>query len=274
MEGVSGVSTMTVPIEQAQGHWVLARMGKRVLRPGGKELTLKLIDALTISGNDEVIEFAPGLGFTASIVLSKKPASYLGVERDEVIATELEQVLKPHRNARIVIGNAEHTTLPDQSATVVYGEAMLTMQSNEHKQNIVREAYRLLKAQGRYGIHELCLVPDDISKDLKNQIHRDLATAIRVNARPLTISEWRSLLEKEGFEVIHAFSNPMHLLEPKRLIDDEGLLRFLKIGFNILTHPKIRMRVLQMRNVFRRYKDYLGAVALVGRKIDRISTQN
>lgn len=44
----------------APGHWVLARMGKRVLRPGGKELTLKMIQNLNITSQDEVVEFAPG----------------------------------------------------------------------------------------------------------------------------------------------------------------------------------------------------------------------
>lgn len=31
-------------IEKAQGHWLLAKMGKRVLRPGGRELTEKLVE--------------------------------------------------------------------------------------------------------------------------------------------------------------------------------------------------------------------------------------
>ena len=54
-------------ISTAQGHWLLARMGKRVLRPGGKELTIKLIRSLNITTEDSVVEFAPGLGVTASI---------------------------------------------------------------------------------------------------------------------------------------------------------------------------------------------------------------
>ncbi|WP_369808783.1 hypothetical protein [Parabacteroides sp. Marseille-P3160] len=49
---------MKTPIEKAQGHWVLAGMGKRVLRPGGKELTLRLMEGLQIGPADEVIEFA------------------------------------------------------------------------------------------------------------------------------------------------------------------------------------------------------------------------
>ena len=40
------------PTSTQQGHWVLAAMGKRVLRPGGKELTEKLIDSLNIASSD------------------------------------------------------------------------------------------------------------------------------------------------------------------------------------------------------------------------------
>ena len=46
-------------IDTAQGHWLLAKMGKKVLRPGGKDLTLKLIKALSINSGDRVVEFAP-----------------------------------------------------------------------------------------------------------------------------------------------------------------------------------------------------------------------
>jgi len=52
-----------------QGHWVLAQMGKKVLRPGGRELTARLIVALEINPADDVVEFAPGLGHTAALAL-------------------------------------------------------------------------------------------------------------------------------------------------------------------------------------------------------------
>ena len=63
-----------------QGHWILAKMGKRVLRPGGKELTMKLIENMNIQSTDEIVEFAPGLGYTASVALQRNPKSYTGVE--------------------------------------------------------------------------------------------------------------------------------------------------------------------------------------------------
>ena len=44
--------------EKMPGHWLLARLGKRVLRPGGRQLTRRMIEALNIQPADSVIEFA------------------------------------------------------------------------------------------------------------------------------------------------------------------------------------------------------------------------
>ena len=135
------------------GHWVLARLGKRVLRPGGLQLTRRMLDALGIQHTDAVVEFAPGMGVTARLTLELGPASYTAVERDEAAAKIVSGFFKGERQ-QCVVGSASYTGLPDQYATVVYGEAMLTMQTEEMKRQIVREAYRLLKSGGRYGIHE------------------------------------------------------------------------------------------------------------------------
>ena len=237
----------------SQGHWILAKMGKRVLRPGGKELSMKMIEGLGISPNDDVVEFAPGLGFTAGITLGKNPKSYTGVELNEEAAGILKNRLKG-KDLRIIIGTAAESTLESNSVDKVYGEAMLTMHADHRKSEIIREAYRILKSGGFYGIHELGLTPDEIPADKK------------ANARPLTVSEWTELLEKEGFSVVKVETNPMHLLEPKRMIDDEGFFRTVKIFFNIMTNPAARKRILAMRKVFRDNAQNLNAVAIIAQK--------
>jgi hypothetical protein len=35
------------------GHWLLSRLGKRVLRPGGLELTRQMLEALNILAEDQ-----------------------------------------------------------------------------------------------------------------------------------------------------------------------------------------------------------------------------
>lgn len=61
----------TLAMEKMPGHWVLARLGKRVLRPGGRMLTRQMLGALAIGPRDRVVEFAPGLGSTARLTLRR-----------------------------------------------------------------------------------------------------------------------------------------------------------------------------------------------------------
>lgn len=241
-------------------------MGKRVLRPGGKELTLKLVQNLHINTSDSVAEFAPGLGYTASKVLNHNPKSYVGVEINEVAAVILRKSIFGE-NRSIVVANASESSLETNSIDKVYGEAMLTMQSKQSKIKIIKEAHRILKVGGLYGIHELGLFPDEIADNSKSDIQKELSEVIKVNARPLTVNEWSKLLEECGFSIENIETNPMLLLEKKRIIDDEGFLRSIRIGFNILTHPKERRLIKRMRSTFRKYEKNLNAVALVARKV-------
>lgn len=252
-------------VERMQGHWLLARLGKRVLRPGGIELTRQMLSALDIGQDDRVVEFAPGLGITAKLTLARKPQAYTGIEADEIAAQRVRLYLDGAQQ-QCLVRHAEATGLPDGAASVVYGEAMLTMQSTTQKSQIVREAYRLLQPGGRYAIHEICLTPDDIAEQDKAEIRKALAEAIRVGARPFTISEWRELLAQEGFSVKTQLTAPMHLLEPARVLRDEGLRNTLRIAKNILRDAEARRRVLSMRRVFRQYRHQLGAVTLIAVK--------
>jgi hypothetical protein len=266
-EGMNSQSTACdgPAVEKMPGHWVLARMGKRVLRPGGLELTRQLLGELAISAIDDVVEFAPGLGVTARLTLAKNPRSYTAIERDRDAAATVERYLAgPTQQCKL--GTAEETGLADASATVVYGEAMLSMQPDSTKARIISEAVRVLKPGGRYGIHELCLVPDDVDEAIGHAIRHDLSDRIHVGVRPLTVCEWRNRLADAGLHTTSQHTAPMHLLEPARVIRDEGFFRALRFAWNVATHRAARQRVLKMRNVFRKYSQHLGAVVLVANK--------
>lgn len=253
------------PVEKMPGHWVLAQMGKRVLRPGGVELTRWLLDSLNITSQDDVVEFAPGLGVTARRTLDRNPRTYTAIERDRDAARTVEGYLSGE-GQRCILGSAEVTGLPDAAASVVYGEAMLSMQPATTKSRIVGEAARLLRPGGRYGIHELCLVPDDVSESIRDSLQRDLSDDIHVGVRPLTIAEWRTLLTEARLTPTEQHTTPMHLLEPARVIKDEGFLRALRFAWNVATHSAARRRVRSMRRVFRTYGKNLAAIAIVAKK--------
>ena len=266
IETEDGTPTAASPnIEKMPGYQLLARMGKRVLRPGGRELTDELLGAIDIGQTDHVVEFAPGMGATARLIFKRRPFGYVGVERDEESAARFNATFGNDRY-RCIASNAQTSNLDDASADVVVGEALLTMQSDDHKKRIIDETYRILRPGGRYGIHELCLQPEALDAETQSEIRGDLSRSIRVGARPLTVSDWRNLVESAGFEIRLESTVAMALLEPRRMIADEGLLRTARIAFNILRNRQARQRVLTIRRTFRRHADHLGAIGIVATK--------
>lgn len=251
------------PASDVSGHWLLARLGKRVLRPGGAALTGALLDQAAVAGAD-VVEFAPGLGRTARDVLDRHPRSYVGIDADPDAAAAVGRMVGDR--GRTVVADAAATGLPDACADVVIGEAMLTMQGERAKEAVVAEASRLLRPGGRYAVHELGLGPDTVPDTVGTEVRQTLARTIRVNARPLPVDGWRSLLEAQGLVVDHVETAPMALLEPRRILADEGLVGTLRFARNLLLHPDARRRVLAMRRAFRAHRPHLVAVGITAHR--------
>jgi len=271
MTDVHSVQSLDLPggeidVAKMPGHWLLARLGKRVLRPGGLALTRAMLNDLAIGNTDEVVEFAPGLGVTARMILQRSPRRYTGIERDAKAARWTEAQLPSTSDASVVVGRAGHTSLPSGSASLVVGEAMLSMQTAEHKRLIATEAFRLLRAGGRYGIHELAIVPGDMPAERQREISRALSSVIHVGARPLAAAEWKALLEGVGFRVVTIGYAPMNLLRPLRLFQDEGIFGALRLARNVMSDDAARERVLAMRWVFERYRQNLSAIYLIAQK--------
>ena len=198
----------------------------------------------------------------------RDPKSYRGVDRDPQVVDIISKLTSEKATipASCVRRDAADTGLESNSADVVIGEAMLTMQTERGKQAIIGEAFRLLRAGGTYSIHELGLQPDNLDESVKDEVRKALARSIKVNARPLTEQEWRELLEAEGFEVLWRGKEPMALLDMKRNIADEGIGGVLRILRNVLGNKDIRARVLNMKHTFDKYSNELTGIAFVVRK--------
>ena len=251
------------PVATAPGHWVLARAGKRVLRPGGAALTAAMLDHARLPGAD-VVELAPGLGRTAAEIVAARPASYTAIDRDPQAVARVAAVVGDRGTVRQ--GEAADTGLDGACADVVVGEAMLTMQGDKSKAAIVAEAARVLRPGGRYAIHELGVAPDDIDEEHYAQRRRGLARAIHANARPMTAAAWRGLLEDAGLVVDWVDTAPMALLKMSRNLRDEGPGGAARIMWNVMRDKALRARVMEMRRTFTRYEKDMVGIALVAHK--------
>lgn len=253
-------------VAKMPAHWLMARLGKRVLRPGGVQLTRWLLDHAAITTSDDVIELAPGLGHTARAILDRCPRSYTGVERDVRAARYVRNSLPGLASARLLEGDASSVPLADATASLVFGEAMLSMQPAAHKRAIIGEAHRLLRPGGRYAIHELGVVSDSIDSVQLAELQQDLSRAIHVGVRIGTVAEWRAWLEERGFVVEQTTTLPMRLLEPGRFLRDEGIIGSARFAFNLLRMPAARRRILDVRSTFRKHAASLCAVGIIARR--------
>lgn len=252
-----------VPFERMSGHWVLARLGKRVLRPGGRELTDHLLAGLDIGSDDDVVEIAPGLGSTTELVLARNPRSYRGIDRDPAAVSQVARAIAgPNRS--VSEASAADTGLESASADVAFGEAYLTMQPDSQKRRIVDELARVVRPGGRIGLHEVSLEGGPVECEAARA---DLKATIKVNVSPLSADGWSELVEEAGFRVLDTWTLPLHLLEPRRLVSDEGFVGAGRFALNLARNSGARRRVLAMRSAMRRHARSLHGFGLIAERL-------
>lgn len=255
-----------------QGHWLLAKLGKRILRPGGRALTAKLLEQAKPAGGDDIVELGPGVGSTAEVLLRANPRSYRGVDPNPEGRDAVKDILKKHPRADYVVADARETGLEDASADLVVGEAMLTIQDDAGKNAIVAEAARLLRPGGRYAIHEMAWLPDHTDEE-RETARRELSRVIKVGARPLTLEGWKELLATHGLEAEWHDRAPLHLLEPRRIVSDEGLWGALRFWNNARRLPGASDRLKAMRQGFQLQGKLMGGIVILARKPGAASTR-
>ena len=248
-----------------QGHWLLAKLGKRILRPGGRALTAKLLEQAKPTGDDDIVELGPGVGATAEVLLRANPRSYRGVDPNPEGRDAIKNILKKHPRADYVVADARDTGLDDTSADLVVGEAMLTIQDDAGKNAIVAEAARLLRPGGRYAIHEMAWLPDHTDEE-RETARRELSRVIKVGARPLTLEGWTELLATHGLEAEWHDRAPLHLLEPRRIVSDEGLWGALRFWNNARRLPGASDRLKAMRQGFQLQGKLMGGIVILARR--------
>ncbi|MEM9246235.1 MAG: class I SAM-dependent methyltransferase [Cyanobacteria bacterium P01_F01_bin.153] len=247
-------------LQTAPGHQVLAKAGKKLLRPGGRRATEQLFQWANFQPEDSVLELAASFGHSAIALAQSYGVNVVGVERNaDSVSTAQHNIDAANIADKVNIIQGDITQLDTVSGVYdfVLAEAILTMQSAATKAKILTGIHDRLKPGGRFLSHELLVRGDDTKA-----VRRSLSSAIRVNANPLTADEWRTAFKTAGLEVKYQHIGVMGLLNLDQLLRDEGWLGTLKIGWNTLTQPQLRQRILSMRKVFHDYQDQLGYIVL------------
>jgi SAM-dependent methyltransferase len=242
-----------------------SKMFKGYRRPGGRSLSVKMLEALHINRADDIVEFASGPGYSAKIALEYYPHSYTGIDSDANTVKQLRGEIKGSRN-KILTYNGYSTGLFEQTKDIVFGEAMLATQCDQSRRLIIQEAFRILKKEGLYGIHELGLISEDIDPAVRTSIDFEMRRIFSTDTRLLTVAEWRDLLEVNGFKIRQILTSSIYFGKILNILKAEGILRTLKIGLGILLQVNERRRFFAMRKLLSKYQQQMKAVAIIAEK--------
>ncbi|ASC70483.1 Demethylrebeccamycin-D-glucose O-methyltransferase [Halomicronema hongdechloris C2206] len=251
-------------LKTAPGHQVLAAAGKQTLRPGGRAATEQLFAWANFQPGDTVLELAASFGYSAIALAQRYGVTVVGVEKnpDSVARARANVTAAGVEDAvQILEGDIFHLEQISDSFDYVLAEAILTMQSAPGKAKILQGICDRIKPGGQFLSHELVVDgPDAVA------IQRELAATIRVNAQPLCTDDWLTTCRQAGLAIEQYDTGPMALLNPRRIAQEEGLATLLRLGWNLLTRPILRRRILEMRRVFTRHRQELGYIVLGAKK--------
>lgn len=76
-----------------------------------------------------------------------------------------------------------------------------------------------------------------------------------------------NLIRTRRIKIKEVYTNGMYLLDFKRVLEDEGILRSLKIGYNIAVNAPARKRIVEMYRVFQKHRQHMNAIVLIAEKI-------
>lgn len=209
--------------------WPAAReFGLWALQPGGSAGSAALVAALELVPGDRVVDLAPGTGETGLLATEHNLYGWTGICRDQDEAAALWAAV-PSPVTIAQRGAPAATGLPDASATVVISEGLLFGLAPDAQAAVVAEAVRLLRPNGRLGIHELCLRGTGLSGESTEAVRAGLAAPENGGLHPLTEAEWCALLTRAGLRIEHVAQEPLALPGAAQVVRQYGPRRGLAL---------------------------------------------
>lgn len=249
--------TTTLNFATAPGHQILAAAGKKILRPGGKAATEQLFTWANFQPGETVLELAASFGESAMAIAKRFNVRVVGIEKNpDSVAKARENIKAAGLSDRVTIieGDIFQLYKITDKFDYVLAEAILTMQSDVGKAKVLSAIKDCLKPEGKLLSHEMLV------RSNESEVRKSLSQAIRVNANPLTSSEWEKACREAGFTLQQDQAGEMGLLNFGQMLRDEGLWGTVNIAWNVLTNSNLRQRIRQMRRNFQKYRNDIGYI--------------
>jgi ubiquinone/menaquinone biosynthesis C-methylase UbiE len=238
-------------------------VGRKILHPGGLKATNKLIELLKINKNHKVLDLACGKGLTSIYLAKKYGCQVVGIDIREKSIGEANYLSKKKGVSHLVsfkVADASKLPFSNNEFDIIVSQAILGLVENKTK--VIEEIVRVLKCGGYFGGIEVSWKKQP-PVDFLNAAKKTICGICVGNIE--TYAGWEDLLSKNRLKkmVINKFTMGRSLSE---MIRDEGIINGLKIIVTLMTHPKIKKRMMNLFDFFKLNSEYIGYGIYAGEK--------
>jgi arsenite methyltransferase len=191
------------------------------LHPGGLDLTRRLAEKLGISESDSVLDVACGVGSTVGFLESTYKCNALGIDLSKKLTGKASSAFKT-RGFGFANADGENLPLEPESFNVVVSECSMCLMPESHQG--IREAFRVLKHDGRIGITDIA-VRGPLPEELDNVL-----TSLLCVSQKVMWQDYSAPIEMAGFEKIEISDESAGLIRMLDSIKKRLLLAELLMG--------------------------------------------
>jgi ubiquinone/menaquinone biosynthesis C-methylase UbiE len=238
---------------------------------GGLEASDELFDLCHISKEKYVLDVGCGAGVTPVLLAKRIGCKVVGVDISEgMVRRSRERARREGVADRVEFQVADAQALPfdDNSFDAVITESVTAFPAD--KKMAVKEYVRVTKPGGYVGLNESTWLKVPPPPELLDWASKDLGA----NAKPLSSSEWKGLLEAAGLKDIYTRSSEIDLkVEARGVLKRYGFGGMLRVVSRMLSlyrrSPEYRKFVKKVKKegiAPKNLNEYFGYGLYVGRK--------
>lgn len=239
-----------------------AKLGKRVINPGGIAGREQLFAQLNIKPGSRVLEVGCGSGHTACVMAERFQCQVTAVDLSaSMVVAARARVAQAGLESRVRCEVADVTWLPFAEASFDYVIVQAVLMFVD-KARALAEIHRVLKPGGQLGGIEFAwqhTPPENVRESTHNICG---CTVLEFHPRGI----WAKWLERADFGRVQSDERPFALLSIPGFLRDEGVLNSLRVAGRVLRRRSHRQRMIEIWRHFSRQRAHFSYVILTGHK--------
>jgi SAM-dependent methyltransferase len=239
-------------------YTVLALVGKKVIRPGGRQSTEEIFRLADLRPGQHVLEVGCGVGTTAIEIARRFDCQVTAVDIDKVMLDRARtNVHAAGMEAKVTVQEADVEALPfdDQTFDRVIIEAVLSFVDQPRA---VQQVLRVCRDGGRVVDHEFKWLHEPPA-DVRHRFETEVCPRAHWG-------DWQEIYQCAGLQDVEAVSGASRLLTPPGLIRDEGIVRTFAIVGRLISNRHYRRRIISLMGFMREAYPYLRWTVVGGTK--------